>query len=660
MDKNIILQATAEPVDDGFDIIAISEGEAKGWNINFSAPVLQSAIDLYQDKPVFIDHAKPNEHPSVRNLAGTLTDVSWSDEDRGIRARLTPSGPAAEVLIQLQRAAKSNPSVMKTVGFSTHLFVKLNAKREVTKINSVQSVDAVIDPARGGKFLSALGQMKGENLMTDKTQEENGEELTEQTRAALELQGANDIAAKMQAQLKEQNDIHIANLRALLDNSLAASKLPSASQKAVRKPFEAKLNEGQTFKPTDLQEAITDKRAELAELSENTVQGPGRSPQFSSMFTGADQFKAALADLLGAPRDEEFKNIKVRPLMGIREAYILATGDIHLMGGYHEEYALVSANFPSTVADLLNKILVKAWDDFGKTYGWWEKIATVEHFTNLQDIKWVKTGTIATLPDVDERGEYTELPIGDSREVSAWGKSGGYIPLTIEAIINDDIRAFRNHPKEAALAGRRNISEKVAEIFTQNSGAGPALQDGGNLFNATAVTTTGGHANLLTTALGTDYTAWNAASLAMFKQPLPVKDDNASFIGTGKRQAVRPKYCLVPADLKAQADALFIPRWASAVEAIAAAGGPSFAGLVEPVEVPEWTDVTDWAAVADPMLYPGIMIGEIFGLMPQLFSASRDSDPAMFSNDESRLKVRQFLNVGVADFRPLHKNNVAG
>jgi hypothetical protein len=53
------------------------------------------------------------------------------------------------------------------------------------------------------------------------------------------------------------------------------------------------------------------------------------------------------------------------------------------------------------------------------------------------------------------------------------------------------------------------------------------------------------------------------------------------------------------------------------------------------------------------------MIGEIFGVMPQIFSASSEIDPAMFANDESRIKVRQFLAVGVADDMPLHKSNVA-
>ena len=45
---------------------------------------------------------------------------------------------------------------------------------------------------------------------------------------------------------------------------------------------------------------------------------------------------------------------------------------------------------------------------------------------------------------------------------------------------------------------------------------GPTLTDTGTLFNATAVSTPGGHANLGRTALSA--TAWAAAKLAMRKQ----------------------------------------------------------------------------------------------------------------------------------------------
>ena len=677
----------AIPTDVGFDILAISEGLAKGHDIIFGREVLNSAMPLYDGVPVFIDHPGfLSNGPSVRDLAGTLHTVSWNETEKGIQAKLTPAGPAKQVLLDVRTDAKTNPDIMKAVGFSTVLNVKLNEKREVVKIVKVRSVDVVIDPARGGKFLSqypneaivesvnpvaharrASKQIsKGVKYMPKKKTEQAAalselgdeeEQLTEQERAALELQGVNETIADLQEKQKHANDMLLAQCRPLLDAGLAASKLPVASQKVIRKHFETMLDAGTPFKPTDLEDAIKEKREELSEISaSNEIKGPGRN--ISGLINSQDQFRLAITDLFGVDRDPAEVNIKIHRLRGIQEAYLMGTGDHDFTGGYFPEFAIVTGNFPAIVANVMNKILVKAWRDFEQVYGWWKKIATIEHFTSLNDITWVRTGTIASLPVVAERGDYLELPIGDNKEVSSFSKYGGYVPLTIEAVLRDDLNAFKRMPREVALGGIRNISEQVAAIFTQDSGAGPTLQDTGALFNSIAVTSAGGHANLLTTALGTDFVAWDAVATAVYNQPLLVKNATG-YYGTGKKMAIEPKFCLVPRALKAAAEALFIPRWAPAVEAIASKGGPTYAGFVEPLTVPEWTDATDWAAAVDPMLVPGVMIGEIFGVMPQIFSASSEIDPAMFANDESRIKVRQFLAVGVADFRPLHKSNVA-
>lgn len=78
------------------------------------------------------------------------------------------------------------------------------------------------------------------------------------------------------------------------------------------------------------------------------------------------------------------------------------------------------------------------------------------------------------------------------------------------------------------------------------------------------------------------------------------------------------------------------------------------------ITVPEWTDANNWAAVCDPRLAPGIIVGERFGLMPEIFVAdSNQHSSALFTNDELRIKVRHWVSVFVADYRPLHKNNVA-
>lgn len=519
------------------------------------------------------------------------------------------------------------------------------------------------DRRNPNKLLKGVNNMSPKKKVTpeaDVQEDDNLQELSENEQAAFSLQGGNEALAEVQEQNKQSKALLIEQCRMLLDTSLAASKLPAASQKALRKPFESKLAKGEYFLATELQEAITEKREELATIqTPANVQGPGRDVSYvGGMFNGKDQFIAAYADLLGAPRPEGLEKLQTRRLRGIQEAYLLGTGDIEFKGGYFEEFALASVDFPGVTADLLNKMLTNAWKDYEEVYGWWQKIVTVEHFTNLNDVKWIKTGTIGSLPTVNERGEYTQLPIGDNKESSAWYKYGGYISITLEDILKDDISALRRLPNEAALGGIRNISEQIAAVFTSNSGAGPTMADTGALFNSTAVTTAGGHANLLTTALGTDYTAWKAIDAAMFKQPLLVK--NASgYYGVGKRQAIRPRFCLVPIDLQSQAEALFLPRWEAQAQNVATVS-PTWGGRVEPIVVPEWTDATDYAAVADPKFVQGIMLGEIFGVKPQIFRAGSETDPAMFANDESRIKVRQFLNVGVADWRGLHKENVAG
>jgi hypothetical protein len=77
------------------------------------------------------------------------------------------------------------------------------------------------------------------------------------------------------------------------------------------------------------------------------------------------------------------------------------------------------------------------------------------------------------------------------------------------------------------------------------------------------------------------------------------------------------------------------------------------------ISCPLWTDANNWAAVVDPALVPGIVVCERFGIMPEVFIAGSELSPAVFMNDEHRIKVRHFVAVLVQDFRPLHKSNVA-
>jgi hypothetical protein len=70
------------------------------------------------------------------------------------------------------------------------------------------------------------------------------------------------------------------------------------------------------------------------------------------------------------------------------------------------------------------------------------------------------------------------------------------------------------------------------------------------------------------------------------------------------------------------------------------------------------TDASDWMAVADPRVWPSIVVGYRFGRTPEVFVADSELTGSMFTNDEMRIKARYVVAVGVGDYRPLYKSNV--
>jgi hypothetical protein len=633
----------------GIEVIAITAGIGNGWK--FSPAVLQASTHLWENAECYTDHTQ--DHHSVRDLGGILSNPQWDEASQGIRAILKPTGPAAQVVRDVADSAIEHSAL--PLGLSADILMKVD-KQTVLEILKVRSLDIVTHPARGGKFVRVL-QSKGVVMNEEEEVEEVlDEQIAEREQQIDNVQDETVRQTQLQQQIAASDKLLAEQCKYLLTSALAASKLPEVTQARLRKSFE-----GAVFQPASLQLSIDEARKEVSALTSSAaVQGPSR---ISGMFSTNDQLSLAVNDLFGLPREKGQEAIKVARLQGIRELYLMLTGDVDLHGGFDPVRAMfggTTADFSGLVKNALNKIVVNSFDRIGKAgYDWWTRIVQVEHYNNLNTITGTLVGGIASLPTVAEQAEYTELAVGDNPETASFTKYGGYIPLTLEAIDRDETRKLSQYAVELGNAAMRNISEQVAAIFTSNSALGPTMADTGALFNNTAVTTAGGHANLLTTAIGTNYTAWNAVSLAMYNQPMLVKQA-AGYYGTGKKLAIDPRFCLVPRALKAAAEAIFIPRWASEVPSIASVGGPTYGGFVMPLVVPEWTDATDWAAVADPAIAPSIILGERFGLVPEIYIAGNETDPAVFMNDEHRLKVRQFLAIVVGDYRPLHKENVAG
>lgn len=629
VDCAVRVQLSGEALGD-FEILAISAGEGNGWR--FSAEVLRQSLPLWDGRECYLDH-HPHER-SLRDLAGVVYDPRWDEARQGIRLRLKPLGPAAELLRSLG-SAMLHEAVRPQIGFSADLIFTASG-RQVEKIVRVLSVDCVIQPARGGTFLRALNQQQPSAIPFPHFSSFGGKPMNESLSTPVPETAEGTAAPSQPSPAALEGEL----CRLLLEQSLAAARLPQPAAEGIRRQFS-----GRVFAPPELQRAIEDTRQMISDLTAGQwVNGPAR---IEAVYSPEDQLTAAVHDLLGMPRPAALNGLKAARLSGIRELYTLLTGDYDFYGGYYPERVQLAttATLPGLLKDALNKLVVIGWEELGRSgYRWWEPIVSVEHFSNLHPITGVLVGEVSVLPGVAEGAAYTELAIRDSAEVGEWGKYGGFVALTLEMFERDETHKLRQYPRKLASAALRRISALVGSVFTANNGVGPQMADGSAVFHAA------NHRNLGTAALSAE--AWEAAGKAIYEQPMLVAEG-----GVPPKLALDARYLIVPRSLRLTAMRILYPSFER--EAHIFSENLQRGEMGDVITCPEFNDPNDWAAAADPKLAPGIILGERFGLLPEIFIADRETSGALFTHDEIRMKVRHWVSVFVADYRPLYKANVA-
>jgi hypothetical protein len=373
-------------------------------------------------------------------------------------------------------------------------------------------------------------------------------------------------------------------------------------------------------------------------------------PAVRSMVTGMDQVETAFEALMAGVKPPD----GIRPLSGIRELYTLLSGDYEITGRYHPDRVylanVTSSTMAGLVANALNKRVVNTFQTYPK---WWQGACTIEDFTTLQDVRWITLGGVGELPTVSEGAAYTELTWDDQTETDSFVKKGGYLGITIESIDKDDTRRLQAAPRALAQAAWLTLGKSIAEIFTSNSGIGPTMSDANNLFDSS------NHSNLGSSQLS--HSAWKATKIAMMKYtelnsgerlaalvkpyllwvPIDLEEDGIELLATGEGQVGSADYHLNP---DAYADNL-TGRLRTARDRV--------------ITCPFWTDTDNWAAQADPRLYPSIGLGFRYGRTPEIYSVASPTAGLMFTNDTMPVKVRFFFAVGPTDWRGLYKHNVS-
>lgn len=586
---------------------------------------LIDALDrgLFDGKAVFIDHSL---QPSLMRLIGTTEGANWNEQEKSIDGRIKLFSIANTVGVLINEILEQEPDKRPDVGLSIVFwptFTNEKNKRVVDSIHHVESIDLVFEPAADGRItnlLSSLEQRSDIEMEEDKV-------------------NVND----------NLEDWKTAAARAATSMLLNASDLPAISKE--------RLSLVSYESPEAVKAAIEIEQAYIAKLHENSViQLGSTAPRGGNIQVGMDgleRISIALEALLSGRQPD-----KVAPLSGIREAYIHLSGDYEMTGVFNPERIglanVTSSTMAGLVANALNKAVINAFQAYPR---WWEKIVTVEDFGNLQQVKWITLGGVGELPTVGEGAAYTELTWDDQTETATFVKKGGYLGITLEAIDKDDTRKVQAAPRALAQAAWLTLSKSISAIFTSAAGLGPTMSDSVALFDAA-------HGNLGSTALS--ITEYAVVRTAMRKQ---TELNSAERLGA----LTAPKYLLVPPDLEITAlqvlgsDLDYTYALANAPggrinplseEGSSRAARMSFA-RDRVVVVDLWTDTNNWAAVADPMLYPSIGLGFRYGRTPEIFSVASPTAGLMFTNDVMPVKVRFFYAVGPTDWRGLYKENVA-
>jgi hypothetical protein len=214
----------------------------------------------------------------------------------------------------------------------------------------------------------------------------------------------------------------------------------------------------------------------------------------------------------------------------------------------------------------VNATLLQAWEEEpDSTIGWVSESDENDFKTNTA----IKTDGSTGLEKLPRGGTAKDATMSDSAETYKLARYAKKFSIDEQDIIDDSFGALMEMPMEFGQGARRLRPDLVYAILLAN----PTLAETtGQLFNSTAVSTAGGHANLQTGALTAD--TLQTSMVAMGKQ----------YLGSGKNKKplnINPEHIIVPGELRFTAEILV----SSAERIISAASGGTFNPLKGKLQV---------------------------------------------------------------------------
>lgn len=625
----------------------------KGMSLNnrfYKEEALREAAPLYEGSKVFADHNLAKGSRSVRDLIGYIKNPYYSEEGKGgLRGTLKAVDEKIWTLIK----ESINDGMSNFIGLSHVVWgdgkaVTKGGKSyiEVNKILGVESVDIVMKPAAGGKFLKLVASLEGEEMDLAKLTKEEiladrpdiAEEFISDAIDKLERKREMDENEKDKGKILTEEDItkivndKVASVQKLTESRImvteivTASKLPDQAKNRIKEKFDGKIP---TKEEIDL--AVTEELDYISSLTPKPDNVKGMGGGASGMVSPLDKVTLAMEAMF----DSECKEAKekgITPFRSIRHAFTQMYGEDILMNRSMVEEVkplieeITTSTFSYILGTSMHKRLVK---DYNLQAVDWRKVVSVDSPQNFKNQSVQRVAALDDLSTVDtESTSYPELGTLSDEEINyAVLTRGAIVTIARKTIINDDMRFLRKIPVRLARAAARTLEKYVFSTLLADN---PTYDvDSKALFHAD-------HANLGSSALAE--AAVTAAIAATMKQ-----SDGDERIG------IKPAYLLVPPDLMFTAQKLLNSAYevGATNETINV-----LKGILEQITVKHWTDTNNWFTLCDPNDVETIVLGFLNGQeTPEMFLQDSPVVGTVFTHDKIRYKIRHEYAGEIVDYR---------
>lgn len=145
---------------------------------------------------------------------------------------------------------------------------------------------------------------------------------------------------------------------------------------------------------------------------------------------------------------------------------------------HHLKEAMTTSDFPVLFADILDRQLLANYQEIAPVWQAFVRQSTVRDFREAK--RFAVDGAEGILPEVDEREEYPEESLVESEDTLSVRKYGRRLDLSWEAMINDDLDAFRRNPERLARGARRSEQRYVTGLYVDANGPHASLYTVGN------------------------------------------------------------------------------------------------------------------------------------------------------------------------------------